>query len=99
MYWSYTISYHTNETLLSEPFRGLLSEAENLAKFMQYQMISTAEQDLILKQFGNNFDEVLVMKIVIENLNFTLAYKNETSEELLNLKESLENSVFTLLFA
>ena len=63
---------------------------------MQYQMVTTAEQDLILDLIGNNFKEVLVMKLVLKNVNYTIELKNQTSDEFLNLMDSLENAVKTI---
>ena len=63
-----------------EPFRGLLSEAENLSKFMQYQMVTAAEQDIILRNNDGKIGEIMVMKVVLESQNFTLEFENTSSD-------------------
>ena len=79
-----------------EPFRGLLSEAENLSKFMQYQMTTAAEQDIILKNNDGKIDEILVMKVVLESLNFTLEFENTSSDAYDELYDGLFNAVSIL---
>ena len=79
-----------------EPFRGLLSEAENLSKFMQYQMTTAAEQDIILKNNDGKIDEILVMKVVLESLNFTLDFENTSSDAYNELNDGILNAVSIL---
>ena len=79
-----------------EPFRGLLSEAENLSKFMQYQMVTATEQDIILKNNDGKIDEILVMKVVLESLNFTLEFENTSSDAYDELYDGLFNAVSIL---
>ena len=73
-----------------------MSEAENLAKFMQYQMVTASEQDAILKLNGAEMEEILVMKIVLENVNFTVELQNKSSDEFIELREKITEWVRNL---
>ena len=75
-----------------------MSEAENLAKFMQYQMVTASEQDAILKLNGAEMEEILVMKIVLENVNFTVELQNKSSDEFIELREKITETVFFFVF-
>ena len=75
-----------------------MSEAENLAKFMQYQMVTASEQDAILKLNGAEMEEILVMKIVLENVNFTVELQNKSSDEFIELREKITEWVIFVSF-
>ena len=60
---------------------------------MQYQMVTAEEQDIILKNNENKIDEIMVMKVVLENVNFTLDFENKSSDAFIELHEGLSNSV------
>ena len=60
---------------------------------MQYQMVTAEEQDIILKNNDNKIDEIMVMKVVLESVNFTMDFENETSNAFIDLHEGLSNSV------
>ena len=60
---------------------------------MQYQMVTAEEQDIILKNNENKIDEIMVMKVVLENMNFTMDFENKSSNAFIDLHEGLFNSV------
>ena len=61
---------------------------------MQYQMVTASEQDAILKLNGAEMEEILVMKIVLENVNFTVELQNKSSDEFIELREKITETVF-----
>ena len=56
-------------------------------------MVTAAEQDIILKNNDGKIDEILVMKVVLESLNFTLDFENTSSDAYDELHEGLINAV------
>ena len=63
---------------------------------MQYQMVTASEQDAILKLNGAEMEEILVMKIVLENVNFTVELQNKSSDEFIELREKITEWVRNL---
>ena len=74
---------------IMEPFRTLINESNYLNDFLQFQIIKTEEQ----KMLDSHFNEFLLMKIVIEDLNYTQSYKNVSSEDYLELETRIRNGV------
>ena len=72
-----------------EPFRTLINESNYLNDFLQFQIIKTEEQKIL----PSHFNEFLLMKIVIEDLNYTQSYKNVSSEDYLDLEAQIRNGV------
>ena len=65
---------------------------------MQYQMVTASEQDAILKLNGAEMEEILVMKIVLENVNFTEELQNKSSDEFIELREKITEWVIFFSF-
>ena len=59
-------------------------------------MTTAAEQDIILKNNDGKIDEILVMKVVLESLNFTLEFENTSSDAYDELYDGLFNAVSIL---
>ena len=72
-----------------EPFRTLINESNYLNDFLQFQIIKTEEQ----KMLDSHFNEFLLMKIVIEDLNYTQSYNDISSEDYLDLEARIRNGV------
>ena len=72
-----------------EPFRTLINESNYLNDFLQFQIIKTEEQIMLPSQTN----EFLLMKIVIEDLNYTQSYKNVSSDDFLELEARIRNGV------
>ena len=72
-----------------EPFRTLINESNYLNDFLQFQIIKTEEQIML----PSHFNEFLLVKIVIEDLNYTQSYKNVSSEDYLELETRIRNGV------
>ena len=67
----------------------MIKESVYLEEFMEYQMINAEEQ----KSLNPNYDISLVMKIVIEDMNFTKNLDNSSSEDFLELDLQIRNGV------
>ena len=67
----------------------MIKESVYLEEFMEYQMINAEEQ----KSLNPNYDISLVMKIVIEDMNFTKNFDNSSSEDFLELDLQIRNGV------
>ena len=61
-------------------------------------MVTASEQDAILKLNGAEMEEILVMKIVLENVNFTVELQNKSSDEFIELREKMTETVFFFRF-
>ena len=72
-----------------EPFRTMIKESVYLEEFMEYQMINAEEQ----KSLNPNYDISLVIKIVIEDMNFTKKFQNSFSDDYLELDLQIRNGV------
>ena len=59
-------------------------------------MVTAAEQDGILKNNDGKIGEIMVMKVVLESLNFTLDFENTSSDAYNELYEGLVNAVSIL---
>ena len=56
-------------------------------------MVTATEQDIILKNNDGKIDEIMVMKVVLESLNFTLDFENTSSDAYNVLYKGLFNAV------
>ena len=56
---------------------------------MEYQMINAEEQNSL----NPNYDISLVIKIVIEDMNFTKNFQNSSSDDYLELDLQIRNGV------
>ena len=56
-------------------------------------MVTAEEQDIILKNNENKIDEIMVMKVVLKSMNFTLEFENKSYDAFIELQEGLTNSV------
>ena len=67
----------------------MIKESVYLEEFMEYQMINAEEQ----KSLNPNYDISLVIKIVIEDMNFTKNFQNSSSDDYLELDLQIRNGV------
>ena len=67
----------------------MIKESVYLEEFMEYQMINAEEQ----KSLNPNYDISLVIKIVIEDMNFTKNFQNSFSDDYLELDLQIRNGV------
>ena len=67
----------------------MIKESVYLEEFMEYQMINAEEQNSL----NPNYDISLVIKIVIEDMNFTKNFQNSSSDDYLELDLQIRNGV------